>query len=368
MSSHDAYSTITRRIAEFIGRSSGQDARVEGGSRDLDEEFNRLALELFQLQFETNAPFRALCEARGKLPGMVGDWTQVPPMPAAAFKERAVTSLAEEERRHVFQSSGTTEQTPSRHFHDDESMELYESSLKPWFARNVGSGASGLQFALLTPGVVEAPHSSLVHMFDVVSREFGDGKPAWLGFMNSEGRWDLDAEAAVSFLTEVQGGRRPIILLGTAFLFVHLMDALIDRGLCLELPKGSGIMETGGYKRQSREMPREELHRLVAQRLGVAPVDIVREYGMSELSSQAYACGASAFHFPPWARARIVSPESGREVSEGETGLIRIHDLANVRSVASLQTEDLGVRRGDGFELLGRAALAEPRGCSRMSL
>jgi hypothetical protein len=37
-----------------------------------------------------------------------------------------------------------------------------------------------------------------------------------------------------------------------------------------------------------------------------------------------------------------------------------------VFSVAAIQTEDLGVRRGDGFELAGRAQLAEPRGCSLM--
>jgi len=46
--------------------------------------------------------------------------------------------------------------------------------------------------------------------------------------------------------------------------------------------------------------------------------------------------------------------------------LIRIFDLANVYSVMAIQTEDLGIRRGSGFELLGRATLAEPRGCSLM--
>jgi len=73
------------------------------------------------------------------------------------------------------------------------------------------------------------------------------------------------------------------------------------------------------------------------------------------------------FHFPSWARMQIVSPETGREVADGETGLIRIFDLANVFSVAAVQTEDLGVRRGGGFELIGRAPLAEPRGCSLMA-
>jgi len=39
---------------------------------------------------------------------------------------------------------------------------------------------------------------------------------------------------------------------------------------------------------------------------------------------------------------------------------------ANPRSVLAVQTEDLGVRRGEGFELLGRTAQAEARGCSLM--
>ena len=73
------------------------------------------------------------------------------------------------------------------------------------------------------------------------------------------------------------------------------------------------------------------------------------------------------FSFPPWARVQIISPETGREVGEGETGLIRVFDLANVFSVMAIQTEDLGVRRGDGFELIGRAQQAEPRGCSLMT-
>lgn len=96
---------------------------------------------------------------------------------------------------------------------------------------------------------------------------------------------------------------------------------------------------------------------------------------MSELSSQAYdsanrqsAVGNRQFHFPPWARAQIISPETGREVRDGETGLLRIFDLANVFSVLAVQTEDLAVRRGDGFELIGRAEQAEPRGCSLLTV
>ena len=51
----------------------------------------------------------------------------------------------------------------------------------------------------------------------------------------------------------------------------------------------------------------------------------------------------------------------------GETGLLlRVFDPANIHSVMALQTEDLAVNREDGFELLGRAESAGPRGCSLM--
>ena len=127
-------------------------------------------------------------------------------------------------------------------------------------------------------------------------------------------------------------------------------------------------METGGYKGRSRALSKERLHEWIGQVLGIAKNQIVTEYGMSELSSQAYnrvvGCAGGVFHFPPWAKAQIVSPETGVEAAEGETGLVRVFDLANVRSVMAIETEDLAVRRGDGFELIGRAAAAEPRGCS----
>src|ERR1019366_2183313 len=124
--------------------------------------------------------------------------------------------------------------------------------------------------------------------------------------------------------------------------------------------------------------PKAELHALITERLDVPRENIICEYGMSELSSQAYDLEIQnskfkiqnsdrPFRFPPWARVQIISPETGREVAEGETGLIRVFDLANIFSVAAIQTEDLGIRRGDGFELIGRAQLAEPRGCSLMT-
>ena len=107
-------------------------------------------------------------------------------------------------------------------------------------------------------------------------------------------------------------------MLGTAFSFVHLLDYLAENNLRFELPKDSRVMETGGYKNRSRTMPKTELHALITERLDIARENIICEYGMSELSSQAYDCEIHPpssirhprfFHFPPWARAQMISPE-----------------------------------------------------------
>jgi hypothetical protein len=200
-----------------------------------------------------------------------------------------------------------------------------------------------------------------------------------MGKAAKDGAWALDAEAALERLRAACGSGQPLLMLGTAFSFVHLLDYLAEHDLRFELPPGSCALETGGYKGRSRSLPKAALHGLISQRLGIPADHIVCEYGMSELSSQAYdssAIGSSRstlhalrpFHFPPWARVQIVSPETGGEVAEGGTGLIRVFDLANVYSVLAIQTEDLGIRHGDGFALAGRAVLAEPRGCSLLAV
>jgi hypothetical protein len=328
-------------------------------------------------------------------------WSQIPAVPTSAFKYLDLSSLPADERTVVFLSSGTTLQRPSRHSHSAASLQIYDASLLPWFWRHLLPDCSAVvskngekprvndsrrRWLALTPPPDQAPHSSLVYMLEAIRQAAGWAETAFLGKLDKAGGWDLDLEAAVAVLEGAADAEQPSIVLGTAFSYVHLLDHLVGRSLRFELPPGSRALETGGYKGRSRELSKWALHSLITARLGIPPTQIVREYGMSELSSQAYdhVCDAwrvgsneprggqdpvvtRRFRFPPWARAEIISPETGLEVAEGETGLIRVFDLANVYSVMAIQTEDLGIRRGDGFELIGRAVAAESRGCSLMA-
>ena len=329
-----------------------------------DESFDALALELFVLQFKFNSGYKKICEARKFTPQIVEHWTQILFVPTSAFKELELTSIAPNERSIVFHSSGTTEQKPSRHFHNAESLTIYEASLWKWFQLRFGDTG---KLIFLTPNPSVAPRSSLIHMFETVRQKFGLPESVFTGKLSEDDSWTVDFAATIERLKIASETGKPLALLGTAFSFVHLLDFLAENNLQFPLPKNSRVMETGGYKNRSRALPKMKLHALITERLGIPSENIICEYGMSELSSQAYAKSSSAFQFPPWARVQIISPETNREVADGETGLIRIFDLANVFSVAAIQTEDLGIRRSDGFELIGRAQLAEPRGCSLMT-
>jgi hypothetical protein len=402
-------SIFAARVREHIGFwseefSLGAALNEPAYRQHADIEFNGLAVMLFTLQYKYNAPYRRLCEARGVQPRNVNHWWQIPCVPTAAFKEWELTCLHPEDRTHVFYSSGTTEQRPSRHFHNADSLALYEASLWPWLGENLRLPIYDLRLLSLTPPVEQAPHSSLVHMFDFVRRKVGADAEEFVGRIGNGGAWTVDVDAALLVFNrsrrreedsalghnpppDVGGYGKPLLILGTAFSFVHLLDALRERNVRLQLPAGSRVLETGGYKGRSRSLPKAELHQLITTQLGVAPENIICEYGMSELSSQAYEVVASGgcqvtgdqrvpsrhpspvtrhFKFPPWARARVISPETGGEVEVGETGLLQVFDLANAFSVLAIQTEDLAVRRDDGFDLIGRSAAVEPRGCSLM--
>jgi hypothetical protein len=294
-----------REFIEFVTRPGG----FAPGDEQIAFGFQELATSLYLLQFEHNPAYRQFCEARNAAPETVRHWHQIPALPISAFKELEVTCLTDGQRARVFHSSGSSGRRPSRHFHNPESLSVYEASLLPWFRAHV-SIPDGGRLVTLTPPTEKAPHSSLAYMFATVSAERHSHDSVFTGVVLEDGSWNFDLARTIGVLQGAISERRPVTLLGTAFLFVHLLDHLAEAGLRLRLPPDSCVLETGGYKGRSRSLPRAELHALIERHLGVPPRRVVSEYGMSELSSQAYQLNSrltdGAFRFPPWARAQII--------------------------------------------------------------
>ncbi len=331
---------------------------------DSEARFDELALRVFRYQFERCDPYRAFCESLGVRPDALSSWTEIPCVPTGAFKSARLCSFEEKRTVRVFRTSGTTGSTRGALYLD--TTELYEASLRASFTRGVLPDVDGpVRMLLLAPSLDEASDSSLSYMFDVMRRERGDRESA---FFLREGA--LALAPLRDALEAAEACDAPVLVAGTAFAFVHLLDALEAAGARVSLGAAARVMETGGFKGRSREVPRNELYGALTDRLGVPEHRIVNQYGMTELGSQFYdsvlARPGVPRHKerPPWVRVRVTRPENGTDCAPGEVGMIRIFDLANTGSVLALQTADLGRELPTGFEVLGRGSGSDVRGCS----
>ena len=344
--------SVVERIAAFVA-----------GAAPAESEFETLALAAFAYQFERVAPYRAMCERAGRTPATVSSWREVPLVPAAAF---ATVELATDPPQETFRSSGTLGGAPSVHRH--AFPDLYRTVVDATFPRFCLPGGGRPAMLALVPTREAAPDSSLGFMVAHVLERFG-GPGSDYAF----GPRGVEIARARSWLAAGQRAHEPALVLSTAFALADLVAFLERADLRFRLPAGSVVFETGGFKGRSRELSREELLARVGERLGVAADRVVSEYGMTELTSQAYTevfAGGEAGRFvaPVWMRVRALDPATLAELAPGATGLLAIFDLANVGSALHLLTEDLGVvDAAGGFRLSGRAPGADLRGCSLLA-
>ncbi len=335
-----------------------------------EDGFLRLALAVFEYQFTENEPYRRYCERRRVTPDKVTDWRRIPAVPTAAFKEAGLICGGTDKAEIVFRTSGTSQGRERRGAHYVRDLELYEASALPNFAAHLLPDGAHLRTLVLGPSSNLAQDSSLSWMLDLVRCTYGTAGSAH--YVDEEG---LQVERLLGELEGCEKQGRPVMLLGTAAAFVHVLDALEARQRTLRLAPGTRLMETGGTKGIDHEMRRDELYRALTSRLGVSGLYCIAEYGMTEMCSQFYdnvlrerARARPVWKryktIPPWVRTQVVDAESLEPVDDGNVGLLRHLDLANFDSVMAILTEDIGVTGNGGFEILGRAAGAELRGCS----
>jgi hypothetical protein len=344
---------VVERVLDFI-----QEPR--------QREFNRLALEVFAFQYRQNPPYRRFCDGRGITPDAITAWEQIPAVPAAAFKLVDLSCAPPEQ---VFVTSGTSQGAERRGQHGFPWLEVYHRSLLANFAAHVLPDAVRPRMLILAPSPDLLPTSSLSHMLEVVRKTYGgDGSAYYVG------ETDIDLTGLLRSLTEAETRHEPVCLLGTSLAFMHVLDVCLEEGRRFTLPRGSRLMDTGGFKGRSREIARDALLPLYEEVFAIPEMSCINEYGMTEMGSQFYDNAlknwiqgrprARCKAVPPWVRTRILDPATSAEVPEGEVGLLTHYDLANCGSVMAVETEDLGYRIGEGFEIVGRVPDAETRGCS----
>jgi hypothetical protein len=322
--------------------------------------FNEAALSLFSYQYERNDPFRRFAQQRGRTPRTVRSWREIPPVPISVFKDLTLSCRAPEDDWCVFMTSGTTRDgVRGRSYHP--TLAVYDASFRANFGDRFMRGNGRMRMAILFPDEAAMPNSSLAHYLALAVGYFGTDDSRW--FVGPDG---LDADGLCATLEKAVEENEPIAVLGASYSFVHLFDAIGGRRFVL--PEGSRILDTGGFKGQSREMGAEAFYARLGETFGVPLDRCINMYGMTELSTQFYDDGNAVQppvkSGPHWIRSRVIDPLTGEDVRDGEVGVLSHCDLAHFNPACCILTEDAGVVTEAGFYLLGRADGADAQGCS----
>lgn len=305
-----------------------------------DAEFEAAALELFRRQAEQCPPYSEYISLLGVNPAEVNRVEDIPFMPIEFFKWRDVY-CGEGKPEKVFTSSNTGGTVASRHMM--QSLALYEQAFTRAFEQFYGATEGWSIYGLL-PNYLQRDGSSLVYMVDRLIARCGSG-----GFYLDEYE---------KLIADMVADAKPKILLGVSYALWDLAEQYAPK---LE---NTIVMETGGMKGQREELPKSEFHKILTEAFGVEKIH--SEYGMAELTSQAYSSGDGVFRAPAWMRVVVRDVNNPlKMLPAGSRGAVSIIDLANISSCAFIATQDVGRTFADGsFMIEGRLSGADIRGCN----
>ncbi|RYE27840.1 MAG: long-chain fatty acid--CoA ligase, partial [Hyphomicrobiales bacterium] len=264
--------------------------------------FEAMALKVFAYQFRNNEPYKRFCLQRGRTPLSVRRWRDIPAVPITAFKDLTLSCSPPEQASHVFMTSGTTQGIRGRSYHP--TLDVWRRSMLTNFRARFMRGRERIRMGILFPDETELPNSSLATYLSLAKRECGT--PDSQTFINAAG---LDLDGLLSALEQAETSGEPYALLGASYSFMPVLDALAASGRSFALPEGSRILDTGGFKGQSRELGPDEFYDGLSAAFGVPRASCINMYGMTELSSQLYDDGnavcPSVKSGPHWIRSRV---------------------------------------------------------------
>ena len=309
------------------------------------QEFETIAIEVFQYQYKHNKVYQNFCNHLNKDISSVHSLQEIPFLPIEFFKSKKIISQ-DSDYEETFTSSGTTGSQVSRHFVKD--LSIYETSFLNGFQQFYGNLEDYAVLALL-PAYLERKGSSLVYMAnDFIKRS-----------KYKESGFYLDnLKELANTLQDLEERGIKTLLIGVSFALLDLAEKFP-----LQL-KNTIVMETGGMKGRRKEMVRTELHEKLKRGFGVSKIH--SEYGMTELLSQAYSKGDGIFKTPSWMKVIIRDINDAQNLDfNKKSGAINIIDLANYNSCSFIATDDMGKYiNNDEFELIGRVDNSDIRGCN----
>ena len=290
---------------------------------------------------------------------------QIDPLPETAFKITTIAQFPPSEAEAEFLTSGTTAREHGRLLVRD--MSVYRESAVNGFRMFCMYDQAPRRFLSLIPSGRDRATSSLSWMASFLIDEFAPNTGIF-----ACGSGDLQGDTILEVLKQTIEDDKPIFILGTSLDFLTLFTFLRGSNEVTRLPSGSRIMHTGGSKTSERELSGNQLIGEANLLLGIEPPDVIEEFGMTELFSQAYDSprvtqGPRRLVTVPWMKTRVLDPRTMKDVADNERGILVHYDLAAFDTCVALMAADTALRVSDGFTDIRRAARATRPGCSSVA-
>lgn len=332
----------------------------KGLDNDDEEEFSRLALKEFELQFHTIPPYRDYCRSKGITPKEAKQWRDIPAVPSKAFKNFALATFPVERAEHAYFTSGTTDpRKKGKIYRDAGAVDLINAANGLLTRHYVFPDCERMKILLMTPSPKMAPGIGMAVGLERVRTEFGTPDSAYLISFSG-----LDLELLLHSLLEAEKTGTPLALIGSTPGFIYFFKACEQHRISFRLPPGSRVCDGGGYMGQFGECSKEEYFEMCKKLLGIEEHYCINVLGMGEISTNFFDNVLSDHReqrsasrhkiIPPWTKTEVVDVDTYQKLPEGEIGLLKHYDLANRSMVVAVQTDNLGFATKDGFEIVGR--------------
>jgi len=307
-------------------------------------------LQLFRKQASQPGVYKDFIENLGVDLDTIQKVEAIPFMPVQFFKNHAIHPKGISSFDKIFESSGTSQSTKSKHYIPNISH--HKNQCERIFNECFGS-LNQYHFFSYLPSYYANPNSSLLHMVEY----FMEGAHQAKHHYDDLNKLNKDLEKVLN-----EKVRKPFIV-GVTY---ALLDWAEQNPINL---KHSILVETGGMKGRRPPMHRAELHSTLQAAFSI---DLIySEYGMTECMGQAWSRDGQG-NFEVNSQFQVfVRPinQLYSHANPGQRGVIQIVDLGNDKScgVSFLETEDIGEMINDRcFKVHGRADGSEARGCNLM--
>lgn len=298
----------------------------------------------------------------------VPDLVDFPWLQVRLFKHHNLSSIPQQTASHWLESSGTTGTAVSRVALNTEMARLQSRVLVRTLAEI--RGMRRLPMLAIGSPVMGSKDQRMT------ARQIAQSGLSWFASRRFDCALDenLDEAALRGWVASLADS--PALIFGFTWQIWLWLEQLRSRKIHLQLPAGSLLLHTGGWKKLvDRAISEADLLALAQSQLG--PLRLINFYSMAEQAGSIFLqCEKGRLHCSAYNHVIVRDPLTGREAQAGRSGVVQVLSaLPESYPGHSLLTEDLGEFsdapcacgwQGRHFRILGRIPKVTLRGCANV--